>query len=308
MSANDGETPVSTPQAIARAIGAQPLFLVESPGGEGLAAAKWRFEGHRPFGETYSASILGYRSAGSACVTRIAGGRTVRKRPRIGSVTFVAADSGARWFLDDTIESVHVYLPQTRIASFVSQHLDGAPIPRIEEFFAIEDAWLQGYFRMLLSELDTYDSLRRPADALLLEQTEHLVLRHLVRWHSDVGDHGAGGLDRQTKINPLRPVLLHRIEEYVCANLTQDISLADLARACSMSVDHFLRSFRAATGVTPYRYVLEQRLRRASALLHDTDDPIAAIAATCGFRNASNFSVKFHARFGASPTEYRRRT
>jgi AraC family transcriptional regulator len=307
MSAKDGMASLSTPDAIAHAIGAQPLCLVESPSGEGLAAAKWRFEGNRPFGGSYAASILGYRCAGSASVTRIAAGRTMRKRPRIGSVTFVANDSGARWILDDTVESVHVYLPPKRIAAFVEQHLGGAPVPRIEEFFAIEDPWLQGYFQMLLSELDAQDSLHLPADALLLEQTEHLVVRHLVRWHSDAGAHAAGTLDRHSRVNPLRPVLLHRIEEYVCANLTRDIALADLAGTCSMSVDHFLRSFRTATGVTPYRYVLEQRLRRAAALLQGSDTPIAAIAAACGFRTASNFSVKFHARFGASPTDYRRR-
>ena len=38
-----------------------------------------------------------------------------------------------------------------------------------------------------------------------------------------------------------------------------------LARLSCMSVDHFLRSFRAACGLTPYQYVLEQRLRKAFA-------------------------------------------
>jgi AraC family transcriptional regulator len=307
MSATNGATPTSTPDAIARAVGAQPLFLVQSPTGDGLAAAKWRFEGHRPFGETYPASILAFRSGGSACVTKIYAGRAIRKRPRIGAVTFVDCDRGARWVLDGAVESVHVYLPRTRIEAFVEQHVEGGRAPRIDDFFAIEDPWLQGYFQMLLSELDTYDSLRRPADTLMLEQTEHLVLRHLVRWHSDAGLHEIGGLDLHSKINPLRPALQRRIEEYVHDNLTDAISLADLARLCSMSVDHFLRSFRVASGITPYRYVLDQRLRRAADLLRTTDLPIASIATTCGFHNASNFSVKFHARFSASPTEFRRR-
>jgi AraC family transcriptional regulator len=296
----------STPQAIARAIGDEPLFLVQSTTGEGLAAAKWRFEANRSFGETYPANILVYRAAGSASVTRICGGRAIRKRPRIGSVTFVGSDSGARWVFDDVVEAVHVYLPDTRIQSFARQHLDAAPATKIDDFFAIEDPWLRGYFQMLLSELDSSDARRQPADTLLLEQTEHVVLRHLVRWHSNATVHDVNGLDAGAKVNALRPVLLHRIEDYVHANLTRDISLADLARLCNMSVDHFLRTFRAATGITPYRYVLEQRLRRAAVLLKSTENPIAAIAATCGFGGASNFSVKFHARFGASPTEFRR--
>lgn len=306
-SATEGATPASTPDVIARAVGVRPLFLVQSPAGEGLAAARWRFEGHRPFGETYPASILAFRASGSASVTRTRHGRAVRKRPRIGGATFVPNDCGARFEVDDVVESVHVYLPQPRIASFVERHLDGGRVPHIDDFFAIEDPWLQGYFQMLMSELDTFDSLRRPADALMLEQTEHLVLRHLVRWHSDVAQHEVGGLDAQARVNPLRPVLQRRIEDYVRSNLTRDISLADLAGQCSMSVDHFLRSFRAASGVTPYRYVLDQRLRRAAALLRSTDARVAAVASECGFHNVSNFSVKFHARYGASPTDFRRR-
>lgn len=297
----------STPESIALSVGAQPLLLVQSPLSDGLAAAKWHFEGNRPFGEPYPASILAFRAAGSASVTRTCDGHTVRKRPRIGSVTFVAGDLGARWVVDDAVEAVHLYLPQTRIDAFIEQHVDTAEPVRIDDFFAIDDAWLEGYFHMLLSEFDSAERLRQPIDTLLLEQTEHLVLRHLVRWHSDAGPHAARGLAKQSKVSPLRATHLRRIEDYVCANLTRDIALSDLAGLCALSVDHFLRSFRIATGVTPYRYVLEQRLRRAAALLQSTDTPIGSIAASCGFRNASNFSVKFHARYSASPTDYRRR-
>ena len=56
------------------------------------------------------------------------------------------------------------------------------------------------------------------------------------------------------------------------------------ASSC-MSVDHFLRSFRAACGLTPYQYVLEQRLRKASAMLKAGNTPIAEIAVQCGFGN-----------------------
>ena len=63
---------------------------------------------------------------------------------------------------------------------------------------------------------------------------------------------------------PAAPGLLRRAEDYIRANLAGEISLASLARLSCMSVDHFLRLFRAACGLTPYQYVLEQRLRKAS--------------------------------------------
>jgi len=306
MGADEREALVSTPEAVARAVGVRPLYLVESPTNEGLAAAKWRFQSFDSVREPYPQSILACRTAGSACAIKRCGGKAVRKRPKIGSVTFSPGDGRATWTLDGTVEAIHVYLRRNHIASFAEQHLSGVRLPEIDDFFALEDPWLAGYFRMLTSELESYAGLRRPAESLLLDQTEHLLLRHLVRWHSDAGPREARGLGLQTKVNPLRPALVRRVEEYVDANLARDISLAALAGLSCMSVDHFLRSFRAARGTTPYRYVLEQRLGRASTMLQATPAPVAAIAAKCGFRNPSHFSVKFHAQFGVSPSQFRR--
>jgi AraC family transcriptional regulator len=306
MGATERATLGSTPETMARALGVWPLYVVESASGGGLAVAKWRFHTFRAVREEYPQSYLVFRTAGSACVTKICGAKSIRKRPKIGSVTFGSGDGRTMCALDGPSEAVFVYFRRDHIASFAEQHMASGRLPQIDEFFAIEDPWLEGYCQMLTSELECYDGLRRPAESLLLDQTEHLVLRHLVRSHSGAGPRETRGLDLRSKINPLRPALVCRVEEYVDANLTRDISLADLARLSCMSVDHFLRSFRAARGTTPYRYVLEQRLRRAATMLQTTPAPVAAVAAKCGFRNPSHFSVKFHAHFGVSPSQFRR--
>jgi len=306
MGADERAALVSTPEAVARAVGVRPLYLVESLTSEGLAAAKWRLESFSSFRDEYSQGILSCRTAGSACVIKICGDKVIRKRPKIGSVTFFPGDGRATWALDGAVEVVHVYIRRNQVASFAQQQLSGARHPQIDDFFALEDPWLKGYFRMLTSELESYDGLRGPAESLLLDETEHLLLRHLVRWHSDAGRREARGIDLQTKVSPLRPALVRRVEEYIDANLARDISLAELARLSCMSVDHFLRSFRAARGTTPYRYVLEKRLGRASTMLQATPAPVAAIAAKCGFRSPSHFSAKFHALFGVSPSRFRR--
>jgi AraC family transcriptional regulator len=99
---------------------------------------------------------------------------------------------------------------------------------------------------------------------------------------------------------------MRRVEEHVRANLAGELSLRSLAGLCCMSADHFLRSFRVAAGVTPYHYVLDQRLRKASVMIKGGNTPIAAIAAQCGFGSPSHFSVKFRARFGVTPSLHRR--
>jgi len=306
MGADERAALVSTPEVMARAVGVRPVYVVESPTGQGLSAAKWRFETFRAMREEYPRSVLAYRTAGSACVTKVYGAKAIRKRPKIGSVTFSLGDGRATSALDGPAEALHVYVRRDLFESFAEQHLSGGSLPRIDDFFAIEDPWLDGYFRMLASELEGFEGLQRPVDSLLLGQTEHLIVRHLVRWHSNAATRDRHAIDAQAKVNPLRPALMQRVEGHVRMNLAGEISLRSLAGLCCMSVDHFLRSFRAASGLTPYQYVLEQRLRKASAMVKIGNAPIAAIASQCGFGNPSHFSVKFHARFGVSPSRYRR--
>jgi AraC family transcriptional regulator len=296
----------STPELLARLVGVRPLYLVESSGVEGLAVARWRFEGFQSLEDRNPETILSYRAAGAGYATKYSGGRAIRKRPRIGSVTFFPGDGAATWALDGPAEVVHLYLRPEHFERFAEGRSGADPVARIVDFFAIDDPWLDGYFRMLTSEFEGHDGVEQATDSLLVDETVHLVSRHLVRWHSDAEACERRVLDLRTKVSPLRPALVRRVEQYVDDNLARDVTLAELACLCCMSVDHFLRSFRAARGTTPYRYVLDQRLRRASTLLRPPMAPVASVAVECGFRSHSHFSTKFHASFGVSPSQFRR--
>jgi AraC family transcriptional regulator len=296
----------STPELIACAAGVRPVRSLEASTDHGLAAARWRFDRLPAIGGPLPRSMLSYRAAGSASATKKVDGRAIRKRPRVGALSYAPSDGHATWSVDGAFEAVHVYLHPAAIQRVGGQQLELARVPEIDDFFAIEDPWLAGYFQMLTSELEVCNPLDRSADPLLLDQSEHLLVRHLLRWHARGGAGESVAVSLQRRANPLRPALLRRAEDYIRANLAAEISLASLARVSCMSVDHFLRSFRAACGLTPYQYVLEQRLSKAAVMLKTSDTPIAAIALQCGFGNPSHFSVKFHAHFGVSPSRYRR--
>jgi AraC family transcriptional regulator len=295
---------VPTVELVARATGVRPLWSFEASTALGLSAARWRFEHLPPIGGRLPLGMLAYRAAGSAWATKAVDGRAIRKRPRVGSVSFAPSDGRAIWSVEGPFEVVHVYLQPAAIEAVAGQ-LDLGTV-EIDDFFGVEDPWLAGYFQMLTSELEVLKPLDRKVDPLLLDQSEHLLIRHLLRWHRRGVAREARAPAVQPRANPLRSALMRRAEEYVQANLAGEISLASLARLSCMSVDHFLRSFRAACGLTPYQYVLEQRLRKASTMLKTGNTPIAAIAVQCGFGNPSHFSVKFHAHFGVSPSRYRR--
>lgn len=292
----------------AAATGARPLFLLG--GGGGLFVARWQLPPHRVTSVWAPHHVLGYRLSGMATITRRCGGLELHRAPAIGSVTFSSGDQPSEWASDSAVEAIHVYIASGTLANFAAQHLEGATQPQIRDFFGVSDPWLAAYFQLLAAECELYDDLKacdlqRPAVSLFLDQTEHLLLRHLLRQYSDASA-VPRFLGERTRVRPLSRRVIHRIEDYIEANLDQDVSLHALAQVARMSVDHFVRAFRGATGRTPHRFVLDQRLVHAAAMLKAGSASVAEVARACGFRSAAHFSVKFHARFGVTPSQYRR--
>jgi AraC family transcriptional regulator len=82
--------------------------------------------------------------------------------------------------------------------------------------------------------------------------------------------------------------------------------LGSLAREVKLSRYHFLRVFQQVTGLTPHRYILRARLRRAAARLMLEPARVLDIALDSGFGDVSNFNHAFHAEFGVSPRLYRK--
>jgi len=107
-------------------------------------------------------------------------------------------------------------------------------------------------------------------------------------------------------VSPLPPRVLQRVLERMQADLGANIDLTTLAAESGYSRAHFLRTFRAATGQTPHRYLLELRLTKAQSLIADRLMPLIDIALACGFSSHAHFTTAFRSRFGLAPTAYRR--
>jgi AraC family transcriptional regulator len=216
----------------------------------------------------------------------------------------VSADSRVRWSVEGSSEALHVYIPQATLHRYAAQELGAARAAAIDEFFAVLDPWLRGYLQMLTAEADASWAEGRATDTMLLEETEHALLRRLFRCHS--GAAGACARSHAGAPMPLQSGVMHRVQQYVDAHLAHEIHLRDLAALGYMSAGHFLRRFRATYGTTPYQYVLEQRLQRARTMLLQGAEPLALIARECGLGTASHLCARFHARFGMRPSTYRR--
>ncbi|MCC5654576.1 AraC family transcriptional regulator [Nostoc sp. XA013] len=109
------------------------------------------------------------------------------------------------------------------------------------------------------------------------------------------------------KVNSLPQSQLERVIDYMKANLTQDLSILDLATLISMSESHFSRSFKQSVGITPYQYLMQQRVERAKQLLKQQAISISNIALDCGFANQTHLTKVFRQMTGVTPKAYQKR-
>jgi AraC family transcriptional regulator len=100
--------------------------------------------------------------------------------------------------------------------------------------------------------------------------------------------------------------LLRRVLERMHDELDSDLSLSTLAAESGYSRAQFMRLFKAASGQTPHKYLLELRLRRAQEMIAVRSNQLIEIALECGFRSHAHFSVAFNQRFGIAPNLYRK--
>lgn len=101
----------------------------------------------------------------------------------------------------------------------------------------------------------------------------------------------------------------HRLLEAIAmirhSHAHPDLSLDDLARTAHLSKDHFGRLFKNEFKLSPMRYLLQLRLRRARNLLLKSELSIKQIAQTVGFNDPLYFSRAFQRIMKTSPTAVR---
>src|SRR5262245_6465147 len=104
----------------------------------------------------------------------------------------------------------------------------------------------------------------------------------------------------------LAPWLERRAKDIMRAHLDGALSIAQLAAECGLSRSHFARSFKRTTGTPPHRWLLAQRIAKATELLLKSESSITDIALACGFADQSHFTRIFVASVGMSPGAWRR--
>ena len=100
------------------------------------------------------------------------------------------------------------------------------------------------------------------------------------------------------------PQIIHTVN-YIHENLTEQITLGDLAAMACLSERQFTRIFRDVYGVSPIDYVIKCRLILASRLLKNTKLPLTEVSHRSGFGDKVSFSRLFTKKYGVTPGKYR---
>lgn len=221
-------------------------------------------------------------------------GRTVSGCGLAGHLSLLPPDADTRWVFDKPGDVVLVFLNRGLFERAITESGRDPRSVEIVPQFVIRDLVLERIAHQLLWEIvNPAPDGRARTETLAQELVAHLLAEHV-------------NLEQRPAQGPytMAPSRLKRAEEFVQANLETELTLEEIAGAVGMSLFHFAKSFKRTTGLTPHRYVHEQRLRQARALLHDASLSIGEVAQAVGFSH-SYFTSAFRARMGMTPTTFR---
>ncbi len=201
-----------------------------------------------------------------------------------------------RYVIDKPFHSLHFYVPRSALDGLADQSgarridaLDCSPVGH-------DDATVRNIGICLR------DGLRRPDEAnqLFIDHMMLALTAHVAETY------GGFRHKAETSRGALAPWQLARACDKLEANLAGKLPLQAIAAELGLSVSHFSRAFRAATGLPPHRWLLHHRVRTAKRLMGERSPSLSEVAISAGFANQSHFTRVFSAITGVSPGAWRR--
>lgn len=99
---------------------------------------------------------------------------------------------------------------------------------------------------------------------------------------------------------------VQRAKEYILANISNDISVKDVADFVHLSPEYFSKLFKKEMGENVKNYMLRIKVDAAKDLLENPNIPISMVATELGYSNFSHFAQMFKKREHLTPSEYRK--
>ena len=239
--------------------------------------------------------------SGEACVEeRDLGGEWAANTVRVGDFFLTRSPTPyeMRWRAegDEPFQVMHLYL-SVQLFERVAEEILGkaANAMRLRDISGGRDQRLSNMLELIHAELTAEGQGSR----LFVQGLAQTLTVHLIRHYA--------AYDAETRpSNALPGAKLRRVIAFMDAHLEEPFDLARLAQTAGMSEFHFSRLFKKATGLSPSRYFIRQRIARAQQLLQETDTSIIEVGMSVGYSSPSHFAQIFRREAGVSPSDYRR--
>jgi len=218
-----------------------------------------------------------------------------RKRIEHGNVDILPSDTllYQRW--ETSSRTMFIAIDKIFVKQIVEQAFAGNAV-ELKPYIGLRDPIIEGMAQAWRGELE----VRGTGGRIQAEALATALVVHVFRTY------GEGGATPKTLTGGMSGTRLRRVTDYIESNLTEEISLGSLASLAGFSIHHFNDVFKAETGYSPHRYIIERRIHRAKELLLTNDSPIAQIAVDLGFSGQSHFTEHFRKSTGTTPLRFRR--
>ena len=214
----------------------------------------------------------------------------------IGEIGFCSAGTTCKWQTSNEHEYLALSLSPEALSNAISEVVDISHF-ELPPKLCFSDSLMRHIIAQITDGMMSTGTVEQLyTDSLFNTLAVQLQKHHTTRKRELPNFHG--GLPRYQ---------LRRAIDYIQTHLDQDIKLTDIAQLLGMSQYYFCRLFRQSMGVSPYKYVIQQRVERAKTLLRQPQKmAIAAIALECGFANQSALNKHFRNLIGTTPNTYRK--
>lgn len=225
-------------------------------------------------------------------LTRTDDGKTQRGVLERGDLHLSVAGQAPRWHHSTVSEVINIGIDPLFLKQIIAQmELDAGQVELIPQF-QTRDPLIESILHALFDELKAPE----PGSRLYIESlTTQLAVRLIRRYatHVNVTEPRHGRLSTKQR---------QQIDDYIRAHLAEDISLAQLADVVHLSPYHFARRFKSTTGLSPYQYILAQRVNCAIHLLQTSPERShLEVAVAVGFYDQSHLTRHLKRFYGVTP-------
>jgi len=206
-----------------------------------------------------------------------------RYESRRHSLFFTPAGAAAHWQKERPSRHINLYFDADALRD--AEALKFPLTPLLNGMLPSAGALID----MLSAELAKAD----PFAAEAVDSLARLIVVQFARRQVAAGDEG------------LAAALRARVDEFINNHLDRRLLVSDLAAVAGLPPARFAQAFVRSVGQAPHQYVLAQRIKQAGELLQRTAQPLADIAASCGFSSQQHMTRLLRQRLGQTPGRLR---